>query len=573
MNVRMIAILIILMLIGCARKPTDSSLMRVQEMIDDTPRNALDSLEAINPSSLSDRDRHLYDLLTVKAQDKAYIRHTSDSLILDVIDYYKSHKSLWLYPEALYYGARVYSDLGDYPTALKYFQDALDALHEQSANLDLEGRIVSQYARLLNNFRLYDRAVPHIKKAIEIDRTLKNSINEVHDLHLLGNTFTRMNELASAENTLTEALTKSGKLSEHLQAKSALYLAETKLRLGQIESALGLIRDTPAKVNTLVRNHALATAAEIYCHAGIPDTAYLYAHQLISSDNIENKMTGYHIILSPAVCKYIGDKDSMIHYMADYRALMEMQNNTNQNQLVIMQENAYNYGRHVKEKENAMARAGHLEYVIWILVFTMLILTIIILLLKNRNKTNIIKLHTAIENIDRLQSEIARHSTSTGDNNQTGSQDEPTPYGPADTIDSLRERLRAKLISLSESGPDQPGVPPQILNSEAYLSVMDRIKSNSAIGDDSSLWKDLEKTVLSVSPAFISNLKLLVGGKVSSFDIRTALLIKCGFSTSQISKACNRTKGTIVSRRESLCWRVFDEKKGAQAIDDIVRLL
>jgi hypothetical protein len=35
----------------------------------------------------------------------------------------------------------------------------------------------------------------------------------------------------------------------------------------------------------------------------------------------------------------------------------------------------------------------------------------------------------------------------------------------------------------------------------------------------------------------------------------------------------NRSKGAIVSRRESLCFRVFDEKLGTKVIDGIVRLL
>lgn len=50
------------------------------------------------------------------------MEHTSDSLILDVIDYYSSNDDRNLYPEVLYYGGRVYSDLGDYPTSLSYFR-------------------------------------------------------------------------------------------------------------------------------------------------------------------------------------------------------------------------------------------------------------------------------------------------------------------------------------------------------------------------------------------------------------------------------------------------------------------
>ena len=55
-------------------------------------------------------------------------RISTDSLIRTVLEYYEKHPGSEQYPEALYYGGRVYSDLGDSPTALRYFQHALDAL-------------------------------------------------------------------------------------------------------------------------------------------------------------------------------------------------------------------------------------------------------------------------------------------------------------------------------------------------------------------------------------------------------------------------------------------------------------
>lgn len=53
-----------------------------------------------------------YWLLTVKAADKAYITHTSDSLIRLVLDYYEQEGDRRLLLEAYYYAGRVYRDLG-----------------------------------------------------------------------------------------------------------------------------------------------------------------------------------------------------------------------------------------------------------------------------------------------------------------------------------------------------------------------------------------------------------------------------------------------------------------------------
>ncbi|MDE6557361.1 MAG: amino acid ABC transporter permease, partial [Duncaniella sp.] len=111
----------LLLLAGCTQGPkSDPRLMRAGSLAADSPHEALAVLDSVCPDSLSKADRYRYDFLTVKASDKAFVTHTSDSLILGVMAYAESHPSAIPYAEALYYGGRVYSDLGDYPTALSY---------------------------------------------------------------------------------------------------------------------------------------------------------------------------------------------------------------------------------------------------------------------------------------------------------------------------------------------------------------------------------------------------------------------------------------------------------------------
>ena len=74
--------------------------------------------------------RHLYDLMTLKAQDKADLPLTSDSLILDILHYYEHGGDPNILPEAYYYAGRVYRELGDAPQAIGYFQKAQTSLNE-----------------------------------------------------------------------------------------------------------------------------------------------------------------------------------------------------------------------------------------------------------------------------------------------------------------------------------------------------------------------------------------------------------------------------------------------------------
>lgn len=84
---------------------------------------------------------------------------------------------------------------------------------------------------------------------------------------------------------------------------------------------------------------------------------------------------------------------------------------------------------------------------------------------------------------------------------------------------------------------------------------------------------DLEHVVLESSPGFKTNLTLLTLGKLTTLDLHTALLIKCGIKPSQMTILLGRSNGAIISRRETLCLKVLDQKMGVKVIDHIIRLL
>lgn len=154
---------------GCRDSAPDASLIRLEEMGEKNPNEAYDSLATMEKDDLSKEDRMYYDFLSVKLADKAFIRHRSDSVILSVMDYYSHHGNRDLYTETLYYGGRVYSDMGDYPTALRFYTEALKRTESDLSARLLKGKIVSQSASLLHSVRLYDEARKYIDMALAID--------------------------------------------------------------------------------------------------------------------------------------------------------------------------------------------------------------------------------------------------------------------------------------------------------------------------------------------------------------------------------------------------------------------
>ncbi|MBD5357853.1 MAG: hypothetical protein HDR88_12745 [Bacteroides sp.] len=259
--------------------------------------------------------------------------------------------------------------------------------------------------------------------------------------------------------------------------------------------------------------------------------------------------------------------DSLISYAKDYHHSIEDAFDEHGAQLAISQQANYNYKVHQRERLKAEERNRILKNWLIGISFVLLIFSVIILWLKNRNKQTVIELRTALNNIERLEQSLKDQSLP--------SENSLSKLVPVDvnlSAPELRDQLKNKLLTLYHSGESKE-IPQEILQSEPYSRLQQFIKKKEELNEEDPLWKDLENVVTLCSPNFKEHLELLVGGTLSSFDLHTALLIKCGVTPTQMAILFMRTKGTIVSRRESICLRIFGEKLGTKATDAIIRLL
>lgn len=553
----------LVLMIGCSPREHDKRLTGIDAIIAESPQEApalLDSIDSIARPTLAEADRYYLDFLRIKAQDKNYIRHSSDTTILKVIDYY-SDKDDELYFEALYYGGRVYADMGDTPTALQYFHQALDNFPEDSPNLNLKANILSQTGRLLTSINLFDEAVPYIEEAIAIGDQLRDTLNMVYDIQLLGLTYLRAREPEIAEPYLKKALHLSVNLPISFESKSRMYLADVKFQEGKLDSALFLIRDTPKSVNPKALNSALAYATKIYFENGILDTAYIYACQLLNLESPLNKGTAYQVLLSPELRNII-PPDTIDTYISDYRGYLENYYDGNQMQLALNEQNYYNY--QLKEKERIKTETANAKLIkcIFGISFLCLLLVVAILYYKNKAKRNLLNLRTALDNIDKLNENI-----SVGNHNLTQTYNNENKQ-------ELREKLKDKLLTIYNKSADIP-LNKSILGSEVYNKLSELIKQEKALpyGDSDAFWDELEETVIKVSPDFKNNLQLLSQSRLTTIDFHTALLIKCHIPPSHMAILLGRTKSTISSRREAISLKIFDKNLGTKVIDAIIRSL
>lgn len=532
------------------------SLQQAETAISTSPRDAMAMLDSINPDELSESRRHYYDLLTIMARDKAYITHTSDSLILDVVDYYSSRKSDPLYPKALYFGGRVYSDLGDYPTALDYFQQALEKMPEGDEHLYFKGVVLSQTGRLLNSLRMFSQAIPYIEQSIEIDKHLSDTFGLAYDNKLLGAIYYHKHDFEKAESYLIEGMRYASALSPTDSANFVVYLADIQFLRNNIDSALTLVRFLPDKVSPSSRNRILSSASKIYLGAGIVDTAYMYATELIHSEDFQNRKSGYHTLFSPELYDII-PKDSLRRYFYTYKIELEKFLDKHDSQEVLIQNSLFNYSKFVRERDEAEASRVKTERILFSVIFIALIILTILFYVKYRDSKEILRLRKTLDLFENLNTDGEKSATV-----------EPPVYD----ADSLRGRLFAKFENLDKSDESEYSVPEAILRSDAYNLILKNLDN----GDGtvcSEIWDALAAVIEESIPGFQKRLNELTDGKISEANYRMVLLIKCGFSPTAISTILIKAKGTISSNRRYLGKKIFGETVSGQLFDRVIRPL
>ena len=190
--------------------------------------------------------------------------------------------------------------------------------------------------------------------------------------------------------------------------------------------------------------------------------------------------------------------------------------------------------------------------------------------MKNRNQANIIKLHHALKVIDTLENSLKEDASCVLEDNIPGK----TQNGiEKDNIKDLREKLRARLLSVSKGNEDKEWRTKEFIDSEAYKKLQTLINGSESIKEQDPLWNELETTLLKFYPDFKSNLQVLLRGGMSLSELQTSILIKYGVSPNQMAILLNRSKNTIVSRRNTIGLKIFDEKMPPKIIDSIIRIL
>ena len=561
---------------ACTNKPYPQSLRVADSLIHNNPDNAVILLEELKRSMAFEPQatQMYYQLLTIKAKDKAYITHTSDSLIKTVVKYYEERKDRERLPETYYYAGRVYRDLGDAPQALEYLQKAIESTKD-CTDYRLISRIYSQTGTLYLYQDTYDQALEVFRKAYQYCLSDKDSIGMVYSLRDIGRTFTTLNCADSALYYYKGALNYAEQIhNNHLVGVVQAELSGLYIQLEMYPEAFTAIQCS----NKYIKGHNIAPfyaiLADYYYYTNQLDSATFYYTQTASFDDLYQKQGSYKGLGNIARKK--GQYKEAMEYFDKYLICTDSIKDITNTETIRKMQSLYNY--QLKEKENSRLQHQAANYKLWniLLVFSLLSLVFLFIAYHQFRKKKEQQRLVKQERIKQIQKDrYAQSNTYLEKNKEQIKVLELSLHKAEIEKDQLRQDLLKAQKYLIEKTNEQITATQRVQKqSELALKHSDIYKkfhfavqgSDEKIGNDD--WKELMCAVDEAYNQFTTRLLELYPMK--TIEIQVCVLIKIGLSPAQIAFITIRSRQAISSIRKRLYSKVMGKDGTPEQWDNFI---
>ena len=562
---------------SCDNKPLPYTMKVANSLVNTHPDSVLALLKQFRDSiNLEPKETQIYyQLLTIKAKDKAYITHTSDSILLKVLHYYENKKDKRHLPEVYYYAGRVYRDLGDAPQALDFFFQAIDASYLYM-DYKLVSRIYSQIGTLYLYQNVYDKAPEAFSKAYQFSILSKDSISMIYNLRDIGRAFSTQEKVDSAIYYYKKADMLADKI-ENLNLKRIINgeLSGYYTKLGMYQEAYKSMQIAFKKINVINLAPRYSTAAQYYYYTNQLDSAIYYYTQLSFMDKYSYKAEGYQGLSYIARSK--GEYKKALEYLDKDLAYTDSARSIIQTEIVRKINSLYNY--QLKEKENNRLQHQASNHKIWniILISFLIFLMLLFVTYQQYHKRKEQETLLQQEKIERILREEYNQSLSYIEQNKRQIKELEESLKAAEKTSNLltQDLLRLQKRNI-EKNNEQIIVKQELKEhtitilkkSSIYKKFLQAEQGEKIRKED---WQELIKSIDETYSQFTQRLLELYPMK--TIEMQVCLLIKIGLPPTQIAFITAHTKQAITSIRKRLCKKVFKREGSPEEWDIFIHAM
>ena len=364
-------------MMGCTDGRYDAVLSQIDTLMEAHPDSALLRLDSIRSlkESWPKRLRMRYDLLEAKAQNKAFVDFTSDSIAKEFTKYYDSHGTANERMMAHYLLGCVYRDLGEAPHAVDCYLDAISQADTTAKDCDLNtlSVVYSQMAGVYYDQLLLSNSIEAYRNASHFAFLAHNIKFGILDLEGVANAYILMNKEDSAEFLLKEVqqlYQKYGYTNNALQSSTKLLHMYVEKLEKQNESKL-IIDKYDKESEFFDANHELLPSKrQFYYYKG---KFFETANQLDSAEYYYRKVYRPNmdfVSLNPmyegllSVFKKRHQPDSIAKYAQLYCEVNDSSIAKKDQNVTAQMAASYNYNRYQKEALENEKIAHHTQIIL-----------------------------------------------------------------------------------------------------------------------------------------------------------------------------------------------------------------
>ncbi len=407
------AVFVVLMFSACDFRRMTEQLDTISKISDTNADSACSLLKKYESEvpHWGKGDRMHYELIKMKIANKQDVVFTSDSLIKQIVDYYKDHGSPNEQMLAYYLLGRVYYDLGEAPQALQAYYDALEKADTTRADCDIwgVGVIYGQMAEIFHRQNLPNDEIWALNKYRDYTKLVRDSIDYalansflIRPYYLLGKKDTVLQIIQSSYNELRKLGDSVSAVSSH---QTAIYIY---IERKQLDKAAQYIRSFEKYSGVFDDEGNIEEGREFYyvikgnyeLAANNIDSAEYYYRKAINNGMVYEACRGMVAIYNSK-----RNIDSVAYYSCLLDDGVDSIRNQLRTDVIYRMSSLYNYSRNQKiaEQESRNAHNAHIIILFLLTIFVLGTLTVMQLYYSNKIKkqNEIAKLGNALASAKR----------------------------------------------------------------------------------------------------------------------------------------------------------------------------
>lgn len=548
---------------------------QAKSCIDSCPDSALIYL-AVLEDKIKEESRETqmyYHLLTIKAKDKLYISHTSDSLINLIVDFYQNYGDPEKLVEAYYYRGRVYRDMYDAPRALKCFQQVAD-FEEVASSMDLLGKTYNQMGALFAQQGLYDESLEINWRSVRYYLQQDESSRISYALRDIARMYDVKKQQDSALYYYETAYQNALDGESYERAYTILgELGCYYYKLGEIEKAKSTLLRAISKKDDM--GNVYLKLSTIYKELHQWDSAYYYFDETLKHGEIWQLCSGYRNLFHLEMERK--DYSRAIEHVCNHLALKDSLDTIIRTEEVAKIHSLYNYQHTEEENVQLKLNAERHKTAIYKLILLFVILIVLItatsFFLQQRKKQAIEKerrlrlvkeqlhaqsLSALADNERRLHDLVQQLHEATEESNTLQMQ----------LIQTQKELLESKARKIQAVRDEQELLRSSFEKSDIYLTFH-KACNDPTVKITESHWQELQFSIDSAYANFTDRLYTL-HPQLTPMELRVCCLIKISMPVREIAELVNRSRSSISLCRSRLFKKIHGREGTSEEFDQFL---